>query len=132
MAILHAYFDESGSHSDSDSFVVAGYLASVDMWRQFEAQWNEALNDFDLPFFHMADYANMVGYYAGWPENVRRSRLGRLIDIINRNTLASYGAGISKKVFETVCPLEIQRSCGGLYDSPVKTLRCGTKGKFAR
>jgi hypothetical protein len=115
MTILHVYLDESGTHYGSEALVVAGYLSSLEMWQQFESEWNKALHDYSLPYFHMTDYANGVGDYANWAGNIRTERLGRFIEIINRNTLASYGLAISKKAFESECPEGIINKVAGAY-----------------
>src|SRR5574337_667214 len=45
MAMLAAYFDESGIHSDSSVVAVAGYVAPVNEWQKLELEWRFFLRD---------------------------------------------------------------------------------------
>jgi hypothetical protein len=51
------YGDESGSHRDPwGTFVLGGYLASDDIWEEFERQWHEALAlEKSIEYFHMRE-----------------------------------------------------------------------------
>ncbi len=55
--MLHAYFDESGTHSDSPIVVVAGLAAEVRQWEKFVIEWKRILCDVGLPYFHAADFS---------------------------------------------------------------------------
>ena len=52
--VLRAYFDASGSQSDpsSRSVMVGGYVASVEQWRDVEADWVAMLGQYGIPDFH--------------------------------------------------------------------------------
>lgn len=115
MVVLQGYFDESGTHADSDSVVLAGFLSTFERWQQFEAEWNKSLAEYDLPFFHMTDFANQVGHYASWSEDMRRARLGRLLEIVHGHAMASYGVSLSKKVFEAAFTPSAKRVVGNPY-----------------
>lgn len=115
MVILQAYFDESGTHGPSDRLVVAGFLSTVEQWQSFETEWNNALAEYGLPFFHMTDYNARVGLYADWTEEMRQARLGRLLDIIGNTVIASYGVSLSKKTFESSFSPRAKRWVGSPY-----------------
>ena len=114
MNVLHGYFDESGTHADSDSIVLAGFLSTAHQWERFETDWNKALTEYELPFFHMTDFAVKAGVYADWTEHVRRARLAHLMRIIDNSTIRSYGVSLSKKIFEGAFSTSAQR----FIDSP--------------
>lgn len=85
MSVYNAYHDASGQASEpSDPLVVAGLIASVEGWAAFEEEWVAALRDFDVPYFHMGEFAHSNGPFAGWKheEEKRRAFLGRLVSII--------------------------------------------------
>jgi hypothetical protein len=37
LVILRAYFDDAGTHDDSDVTVMGGLIGSVDQWERFES-----------------------------------------------------------------------------------------------
>jgi len=49
------YFDESGSPDDTAALVVAGFLASVEQWIEFERNWKQALAAFAVSRLHMKE-----------------------------------------------------------------------------
>lgn len=120
MIVLHGYFDESGTHEDSDSIVLAGFLSTIDQWERFETEWNEALAEYELSFFHMTDFAVKAGVYADWTEDVRRARLGHLMGIIGNYTIRSYGVSLSKKIFEAAFSTSAQRFIDSPYSFAAK------------
>ena len=52
MAILKAYFDDSG---DGASFALAGYIGADRAWKIFEPEWQSALDKHGIPYFHMKE-----------------------------------------------------------------------------
>jgi hypothetical protein len=52
---LIAYFDESGSHSESPILVVAGLISTAKQWRLLSREWNNTLAKYGLDSFHMVD-----------------------------------------------------------------------------
>lgn len=79
--MLIGYFDETGHAKDErQRFVgVAGLVASATQWEVFERKWNLTLKEFNLPFFHMKDFATSKNIFAGWSELKRRKLYGKLI-----------------------------------------------------
>jgi hypothetical protein len=61
MAILRAYFDESGKAEDPTraAMSVAGYVGTMESWESFEEQWAAALRQFDVPYLHMKEFRVM-------------------------------------------------------------------------
>jgi hypothetical protein len=100
---IWAYFDESGTHKGSRALSVAGFLARADEWGAFTVEWEDALAEWGLPFFHMVDFENRRKGY-DWPEEVRRARISRLLAIIDRHVLGSVGIGISLGDYDAVFP----------------------------
>lgn len=56
--MLCGYFDDSGSHEQSDHFVIAGYLADAEQWDRFNPLWLEVLARYGLTHMRMADFEN--------------------------------------------------------------------------
>lgn len=53
--MLEIYIDDSGKEHDSPSFVLAGYLASVEAWSAFSQHWQRVLGDANISAFHMVE-----------------------------------------------------------------------------
>lgn len=50
--MFRAYIDESGIHSGSEMFALAGYLAPDKEWRRFIPKWQGILKKYDISVFH--------------------------------------------------------------------------------
>src|SRR5664280_2790601 len=99
----------------SAAVAVAGYISTPERWVEFESEWRLALANLGLPMFHMTDFANGVGPYRFWSEPQRRIRLGRLIEVINRNVVASFGVVIPTEPFDRLFSPKARAHCGGAY-----------------
>lgn len=79
--MLIAYFDETGHSKDQRTRFngMAGLIAPEDHWEAFENKWKATLNQFDLPFFHMTDFANFAGPLLGWSEAKRQRLFAKLM-----------------------------------------------------
>jgi len=113
--LLDGYFDDSGTHEASDAVTVAGYLSSPEVWAKFVEEWQSALTEWGLRFFHMTDFANRAKLYADWTDQERRYRFARLVSITNRHALASVGFCIPKRSFDVIFPKRLKRFVGGAY-----------------
>ena len=59
---LTLYCDASGKEEDP-ILTVAGFVGHVDEWLKFEPAWNAVLKEFDVPYFHMREFAHSLGGY---------------------------------------------------------------------
>src|SRR5579863_4271477 len=64
-----AYYDESGTHSDSIAVVVAGFVASDSQWVEFVRNWNETLVHFGISLFHMRDFNHSLREFSKFKQN---------------------------------------------------------------
>ena len=101
-----AYFDAS---VDSEkgipdiSTVVAGFISGVEVWERWEADWRIALAKFDVPYFHMKEFAARQKAYKDvkWRSERYRARfLSTLIEITNSLTLLSISTSIKQSLFD--------------------------------
>ncbi|HEX8250641.1 MAG TPA: DUF3800 domain-containing protein [Pyrinomonadaceae bacterium] len=90
--------DETGRSEDlSQKFVgMAGLFAPSKNWEKFEKQWKETLEKFDIPFFHMKDFAHSTGFFKEWKgdEIKRRQLFGELMRTIKQNGALPFGCTI--------------------------------------
>jgi hypothetical protein len=102
-AVFSVYFDASGQEEDPQmEFVsVAGFIAPVDVWIEFEKQWKARLGRDGLAVFHMSDCANYTYAFDGWQtkERERQNLLHDLIDII-KSLSRKFGCVIPSKLYK--------------------------------
>lgn len=84
--MLTAYFDETGHSKDEKQRFngMAGLIAPTSNWELFERKWKATLarKEFNIPFFHMKDFARFKGYFEGWTEVQRQRLYGKLLRLI--------------------------------------------------
>jgi hypothetical protein len=83
MAVLKAYFDDSGNQEQQKEKVcsLAGWVATVDQWQYFEQKWKEALKDYGLDYLHMKDFAPRIKHFKKFKDD-EKSRIALLQSLI--------------------------------------------------
>jgi hypothetical protein len=103
MSMLSAYIDETGHSKDErQKFVgMAGLIAPTANWEVFERKWKGALAlpHFNIPHFHMTDFASRKRIYKDWSEEKRKKVFGKLILIIECTHAIPFGAIIPMDAF---------------------------------
>lgn len=114
---LAGYFDDSGTHTGSEAVVLAGYVSTPEQWAEFDREWLAETGTYDLdkPYFRMTDFANRIGVYGTWSEDVRRARFAKLTDIIQGHAIASIGCVIPMREFESVVSAKARAAVGGAF-----------------
>lgn len=81
---LAAYFDAGGDQVDQRYLVVAGFVAPLTSWVDFEKRWRERLAADGLKYFHAVEFAHSRKEFDGWrdDEQRRRNLLSDLMEII--------------------------------------------------
>jgi len=94
--VFKAYFDASGSPDEGKALVVAGYVAPVDQWQEFDREWRGILAEENVSEFHMRDFTVSRRQFASWKgDEPRRKRfLERLIGIIKRRVHKSFANAV--------------------------------------
>lgn len=115
MGVFTVYLDESGTHQTSDTVVVAGFFSVASRWVKFSEEWQEALNDYQLDYFHMTDFENRQGRFKGWSTREHEDCLNRLLGIINENVIGSVGWVVSKRSFDEILSEYAKAICGDAY-----------------
>jgi Protein of unknown function (DUF3800) len=96
------YMDES--YGTASAYSVAGYVATVEQWEQFEREWKELLKDFNVEYLHKRELEHLWGqfsYAQDWPKEKQRE----LKEAVNRRAcgiiLRRVNAGFAASVFKT-------------------------------
>ena len=83
MVLQAGYFDDSGSDTGSQYYVLAGFLASAEQWKGVSNQWAAALNRESLPYFKMSQAMALDGpFRRGWTVPLRNKLILELADFI--------------------------------------------------
>ena len=115
MALLQAYFDESGSHDGSPVLCVAGYLFEKDQCGELDLGWKRTLDRYELPFFHMVDCAHGNPPFDKLSRDERIAVETELIGLIRSHALLGVGAAVVESEYEEIFPLSDRIA---LSDSP--------------
>jgi hypothetical protein len=87
------YFDDSGTHTESDVAIAACYIGTLDRWELLASDWDSAMKAEGFTKFGMADILGGKGEFRNWSDTKRDRLIRRLItDICCR---ASIGVCVS-------------------------------------
>ncbi len=127
MAMMSAYFDESGHPDQGRALVVAGFASSDDQWIHFEREWAQTLLDFEAPnVFHAVDFMTSSKGYRDWPFPKRKDFLRRLLGIIGRRTTMSFSSAIHLSDFNAVNREAVLAEVAG-FPYPLAAITCVQK-----
>jgi Protein of unknown function (DUF3800) len=103
MLMLTGYFDETGHSKDPTQRIVGmgGLLAPASKWETFESKWKRALREFDIPYFHMKEFAHSTDVFEDWKgrEIIRRKLFGKLIKAMESAYPIPVGATVPKDIY---------------------------------
>ena len=101
--MLKAYLDETGHSKDRMiRFTgMAGLIAPAYYWNHYEKKWNEVLKEFNIPYFHMKEFAHSRNVFDGWgkDELKRRELYSALMSIISETCALPFGSIIPMELF---------------------------------
>ena len=99
-----ACFDDSGTHPESRTAVCAGYVATVEQWRNLEREWREA--DKQDPFmpFHLTDCLAAHRQFKGWNKERKYTLVKKLIGIINSRVRQGVISAVVKSDYDELVP----------------------------
>lgn len=104
--ISRAYMDESGDgNGKSKHFVIAGYVATADLWTRFSKDWQDVLDeDPKLPPFHMVPFwQGEEGFEVLKTHDERKARLFKLIQVIAKYKPVAFVFDLEWKYWEENC-----------------------------
>jgi hypothetical protein len=92
--VMHAYFDESGTHgADSPATIVAGLGATAAQLVGMEKRLSKLFADFGVGTFHAKDVRGTKGDFKGWESGAKAKFNSRFLQILD-NQMAFGAAGI--------------------------------------
>lgn len=104
--MLHAYFDDSGSHNGSKIYAIGGVLGSTSAWDRLLQRWHVLLNRFELKEIHMSEIVNGTGACAGKRQFERKLIHKECYDALNEIDLVHVASAIVMDDLDTLTDLE--------------------------
>jgi len=98
--MISAYFDDSGTHDDSDVVVYGGLIGTEDQWQQFELAWQFVLDaplpgKLPIPRFHMSHCMAQKGkVFGGYTKTEAVLLASKFIKIILDSGVSIYGCAL--------------------------------------
>ena len=134
MAMLTAYTDDSGTHSESEVAVAAGFVSDVGRWGpgKFETDWKVALRVAGIleKGFHTTDFKAGWGPYRNWSEQEKNSLYDALIQAINKHTMFGFSAAVKKDDYDELVTGRLREKLGGHYRFVVAACVFGIQRKL--
>jgi len=115
--MLTAYFDDSGTHPDSDIVLMAGFFGNTYQWDLFDKKWAAQLaspcpGKEPLSRFHMAECQASDGEFLGWKRHETDFLVHELGTIILKTGIYGFGGAMSRKAYESLIVGEQRRATG--------------------
>jgi hypothetical protein len=115
--MLHAFFDDSGTHSGSDIVLMAGVFGHPNQWDYFSDLWAKKLADPcpgkpPLTRFHMAHCQAGDGEFSGWNRTETDYLVHELGTIILNVGIFGFGGAIARKHYNELIIGDLRRSSG--------------------
>ncbi|MBL8693494.1 MAG: DUF3800 domain-containing protein [Planctomycetes bacterium] len=83
------YAHGSGSHDESNRYVLGGSISSVERWGRFSSAWDRLLRKWKLPKFRMSDAEALRGSFVGWAIQDRNECVEAFANLVNRHRIMS-------------------------------------------
>ena len=88
-AMIWGYFDDAGTHIDSEVTSIGGLVGTTDAWTEFEADWQAVIDDFKeygLRAFHAYECEAGAGDFKRLNRTIREAISRRLSRIVAQHT----------------------------------------------
>jgi hypothetical protein len=100
--IVTVYIDESGTHDGSPVMVLAGQVAKLGQWVDFDARWRRLLKREGVEYFHAKEFRSRSGPFAGWSPERSERFLRRAEKIISKFTFCGFTTVLDPRDYQQV------------------------------
>jgi len=119
LAMLRAYFDESGTHGDAPITVIAGFVATAEVWAALEAEWSKLLSplaELGVTWFHLVDCQHGRKQFDRVRREIREDLIANLADVVSRHDVSAVWAGVNVEEFDRLATPEFRQRFPKPYD----------------
>ena len=93
--MLQAYIDDSGNVGDGKTSLLAGYLATAEVWADFSDRWSAELQaPPSIEYFKLSEALHLKDQFAGWSAAQRDDKVGALISVINATDVRYWAVAV--------------------------------------
>lgn len=113
MALMSVYFDDSGTHQQSEIAIAACLISDVARWSDFELEWKAILEQRGIleHGFHMAEFVAKQPPF-DWSDEIRDDTIQRLIAILIKFSLAARASSVVKKDYDSLIVGRLREKLG--------------------
>lgn len=105
----NAFFDESGTHDDSELITVGGLLSTYDAWTRWEIEWNRILKSRGIKVFHFSEFMARKGEFKNdWTNEQRNEFMERLCATVSDNIIIGLASSVFRSDYEREVPQRLQ------------------------
>lgn len=101
MTVQVAIDDSNRGQENAPAFILAGFMATVQRWGSFAADWQDELDrEPSIALLKASEAINLKKNFAGWSEQERDQRLISFVKIIRKHAFASVRTALVKEKFD--------------------------------
>jgi hypothetical protein len=111
------YSDASGGRSLGVT-IVSGWISEKVQWGLFDIDWRLLLAKYDVPYFHMREFAHSVGPFATWKgqEGQRANFLRLAVETIANRVHQGFACVVDHAIYEEIdAQYELSEAVGNPY-----------------
>lgn len=117
LAVLGAFFDDSGTHDGSPFVVIGGLLGTEDQWDQFEKDWSYRLqNPIEgkppLEYFHLTECRMRLGQFRDYNEAEKDHIIYLFRKIILDLNLITFAVAVDQTAWDQLIVGEVKKRLG--------------------
>jgi hypothetical protein len=100
VVVLVCYLDDSGKDRQNRITTIAGYAATADQWRSFEAEVEPIFAEYGVQLLHAKELHHTEGAFAGWSVLKKQAFVARLCRVMSRHVPLGMSMSALKETYK--------------------------------